>query len=248
MHIPINSLSDLILSHKQRLNYYRIKYNCFKRHIILTKKDFLTIRTWRNYTGLVVNENKIESLLKNGQSPLPIVVDRYATNHAKENNTTKPFVGKRYQQEISKVDLNEISTDLTAILKQIQKAFPNHNVGKLSLLHSEANGVDQDPHYDYCFSPGLYRNLEFENTLMSYSCIIALQNNTQLHFYDCESTKKYDAIIMEKGDILIFAANQLHAGAKYDIPNTRLFFFPLLKLSVTIQKCYRLCNITLARC
>lgn len=86
---------------------------------------------------------------------------------------------------------------------------------------------EQSPHTDYILDNNL---LSLEDNEIPLAMLLALQDNTKLNVW-IGSIKKYNKTInktivnLNKGDILIFRADFIHAGSEYIEENIRLHSF-----------------------
>lgn len=150
-------------------------------------------------------------------------------NNASKRNTRAKNDGLRRQCNLK----NNKHTKL--LIQKIKKHFEQTNLtaNEFVILHSISGCSEQLPHCDY--EP----NLTFATTPdveVPLGCIIALQDNTKfivwpksirLMALHLELTEQMEPInkqilILNKGDILYFRGDLVHAGAAYDESNYRI--------------------------
>ena len=114
---------------------------------------------------------------------------------------------KRRQITLKKTNsiFKKIKLKLGTYLKQ-------HNIGGLVILHSKKGCKQQRWHTDYDVQQ------VHESVSKPYGVIIALQNDTKF-----ETPNKQ--FILQKGDMLLFRGDIVHAGASYEKENTRIHVY-----------------------
>ena len=85
-------------------------------------------------------------------------------------------------------------------------------VGGMVVIHSKEECKQQQWHTDY--NPEKLKKL----SVKPLGVIIALQDNTLFEV-------PFSTFIINKGDMLCFEGDTVHAGAKYDIENTRIHIY-----------------------
>lgn len=110
--------------------------------------------------------------------------------------------------------------DIQSIIKEQFRLFePKVTLNDPSVLMSVPGCGKQRWHYDFDTDPPY-----FHPTVKSYSVMLGLQNNTKLDIFD-QLTNLEHQIIYNKGDLLIFRGDLIHAGSAYDNWNTRVHWY-----------------------
>ena len=87
-----------------------------------------------------------------------------------------------------------------------------------SIISSSIGDIQQSFHTDF----------QTKNAELSYSCILALEDDTKLIGLEFnEETKTYTEvrIHLNAGDLVIFRGDFVHAGGSYNKPNLRLHWY-----------------------
>jgi ectoine hydroxylase-related dioxygenase (phytanoyl-CoA dioxygenase family) len=109
---------------------------------------------------------------------------------------------KRFQAKIPMTD-----PLIAQLVSRMRSMLGEHEVQEPVVLQSLAGCLQQEWHTDYD-----------EDNRSGFSLLIALQDDTRL-----ETPGK--TIELERGDLLVFRSDLVHAGSSYDRENLRIFLF-----------------------
>lgn len=146
------------------------------------------------------------------------------------------FNGEKNDKKRKQMTINSKNIQINTFLKNITNKivelvnFYNFQPSNYVLLYSKAGCSNQLAHSDYIPS----KELEIYQTPLN--AIIALESNTKLHIWNKSInivTEKYlpvkpinrTILYLNKGDILLFRGDLIHAGSDYDIDNIRLHLY-----------------------
>ena len=134
------------------------------------------------------------------------------------------------------LDVNQICGEAFAELKQrimdvVARRHPGHEVRGMVALRSEVGCAEQPAHTDYLQegpSSGWY---DWDTDSVPLSCIVALQDGTELNVWPeairFNWTRPYNRqrLVLNRGDVVVFRGDLVHAGVAYGQPNHRIHCF-----------------------
>lgn len=136
---------------------------------------------------------------------------------------------KRIQYDVS----GKLKREIETILQEYVDSLGYGGVvNDVVILKSLPFCKRQQTHCDY--DKKILDNLNVED--YPYGMIVALDDNTRFIVYPDKNTKKY--LRLNRGDILIFRGDLLHAGSEYYVQNIRLHAY------IDVPKYKRLPNMT----
>ena len=115
-------------------------------------------------------------------------------------NTKLPVIVHRFMDRLNRL---------------VQVLLPSHIPRDWVVLESLPGCVEQRPHHDFNENTVLQAVHEHGESAMPYAIVFALDDGAILHFWRNESAPK-DTVHLCRGDMVIFRANTIHAGAGYE--------------------------------
>ena len=124
---------------------------------------------------------------------------------------------KRLQWEIKNSNIFPGLLNINNRVKElIDKMNANLRFNEPSLLHSLAGCMQQELHYDH--------NPTIKEGKASFGVIVFLEDGGKLVVLEKHNSKEKE-LYFNKGDIIIFRSDLVHAGAAYDRANSRLHYY-----------------------
>ena len=96
----------------------------------------------------------------------------------------------------------------------VQVLLPSHTARNWVVLESLPECLEQHPHHDFVEDEVLEAVSKYGESAMPYAIVFALSDNAILYFWDNDTSSKRTEHLFQ-GDLVIFRANTIHAGAGY---------------------------------
>ena len=93
-----------------------------------------------------------------------------------------------------------------------QALLPSHTPRNWLVLESLPGCLEQQPHNDFNKDTVISAVREHGESAMPYAIVFALDDGARLHLWSNASAPK-DTVHLCRGDMIIFRANTIHAGA-----------------------------------
>jgi len=160
------------------------------------------------------------------------------TNLEKQINTDKVYIfnddwdsndKKRYQKVLNEDDISFIP-QLNNIINDINPILQKSN---WVIIKSEIGCKKQMAHLDYVPTPEFNTIINgFDKNKIPLLVLTSLMDNTYIHIWDksidiingCYTGEpiKSSKISLNKGDVIVFRSDVIHAGSEYDVENIRM--------------------------
>lgn len=124
--------------------------------------------------------------------------------------------GKRIQRDFKCKIGNHFKKSLRNFIKD--KGFGNHYLSDLVIVRSEPYCKRQKMHHDYDVNE--LRQIKKKD--YPYGIIVGVSDHSRFIVSDGKDKSRPKTIHLDKGDVLIFRGDVLHAGAEYYSENVRL--------------------------
>ena len=156
-----------------------------------------------------------------------LLVDVSTRGHVIFNNARVEDVNandcKRLQFCIDNLMDDRVVEFRGCVSSTLRRMYPGHRANSMVTLRSEPGCADQKMHTDY--PPTSNENLDIDTPL---ACIVAIEDETFLDVWPeairFDTTKQYfhKRIELNRGDVLIFRGDLVHAGASFNELNVRV--------------------------
>lgn len=143
-------------------------------------------------------------------------------------------VGDGLRRQLFAKDVRDAGTKkfLARLQVKLCELIPRRNANDIVILQSLPGCAAQQPHRDY--DPYLHEQVNDDGVLGGFplGCLVALEDGTRFDAwpatilpYSSNGLVKRTTLVLNKGDILVFRGDLIHAGSSFGVKNTRVHAF-----------------------